>query len=88
MLQAAGVQDRGHLTAVAQPVQVAASSRAFAAVEATMFLPGAMEMKLVTAINEIQDQLKNVQQMQAAVWAFAAILAGSSGCLGPSRQMW
>ena len=29
-LQAAGVQDREHLTAVAQRVQVAASSRAFA----------------------------------------------------------
>eukprot|EP00435_Cladocopium_sp_Y103_P046371 s1557_g13.t1 len=78
-LQAAGVKDGEHLTAVAQQPKVAASGRAFA-----LWCVGGNQV--VTWGKEdqggdsstVQDQLRNVQQIQATHFAFAAILADGS----------
>jgi len=78
-LQAAGVHDGQRLTAVAQQAKVAASRRAFA-----LWCCGGDQ--IVTWGNPcyggdssaVQDQLRNVQQIQATDGAFAALLADSS----------
>ena len=78
-LQAAGLEDGDHLTAIVQEAKLAATAAAFA-----LFCPGSD--RVVTWGNpdrggdssEVQDQLKGVQQVQATSYAFAAILAGGS----------
>eukprot|EP00435_Cladocopium_sp_Y103_P040989 s671_g11.t1 len=78
-LQAAGLEDGDHLTAIAVEANLAASGRAFA-----LFCCGGDQV--VTwgdpqnggDSSEVQDQLKGVQQVQATARAFAAILADGS----------
>ena len=78
-LQAAGVQDGEHITAVAQRANLAATTEAFA-----LWCCGGS--RVVTWGNPhrgghcsaVQDQLKKVQQIQATSGAFAAILANGS----------
>ena len=64
-LQAAGLEDGDHLTAIAVEAKLAATDAAFA-----LYCSGAS--------SEVQDQLKGVQQFHATKWAFAAILADGS----------
>ena len=77
--KAAGVQDGENITAVAQRASLSATLRLLlsGAVEATEWLPGAMQMQVVDC-SAIQDQLEDVQQIQAASVAFAAILSDGS----------
>ena len=78
-LQAAGLEDGDHLTAVVLEAKVTATARAFA-----LFCSGGD--RVVTwgkpdsggDSSEVQDQLKGVQQLQATCSAFAAILADGS----------
>ena len=78
-LQAAGVHDGEHLTAVAQQLQIASAESAF-----VLWCCGGS--KIITWGNPgnggdcsaVQDQLLNVQQIQATERAFAAILADGS----------
>ena len=78
-LQAAGLEDGDHLTAIAIEAKLAATDDAFA-----LFCCGGD--RVVTWGNpycggdssEIQDQLKGVQQIQATGHSFAAILADGS----------
>jgi predicted short-subunit dehydrogenase-like oxidoreductase (DUF2520 family) len=78
-LQAAEVQEGDHLTAAAQQVNISASTQAFA-----LWCCGGS--KILTWGNPeygadcslVQDQLKNVLQIQATSGAFAAILADGS----------
>ena len=78
-LLTAGIQEGAHLTVVAQQPKVAATSAAFA-----MWCCGGD--RTVTWGNSrhgadssaVQDQLKNVQQVQATTAAFAATLADGS----------
>ena len=78
-LQAAGIQEEECLTAVAQQANVSATVEAFA-----VFCCGGNQM--VTwgrpdrggDCSAVQDQLKNVVQVQATDGAFAAILADGS----------
>ena len=78
-LQAAGIEDGDHLTAIAIEAKVAATERAFA-----LFCPGGDRLVTWGAPNlggdssQVQDQLKGVQQVQATHEAFAAILADGS----------
>ena len=86
-LQAAGLQGGDHLTAIVQQAKMAATRRAFA-----MWCYGGD--RIVTwgdrnsggDSSEVQDQLRNVKQIQATWGAFAAILAdGSVVYLGVRR---
>jgi len=78
-LQDAGLEDGDHLTAIAVEAKLAATDEAFA-----FFCPGGDWV--VTwgdplsggDSSEVQDQLKDVQQVQATNRAFAAILANGS----------
>ena len=78
-LQAAGLEDGDHLTAIVLEAKLAAASEAFA-----LFCPGGD--RVVTwgqptsggDSSEVQDQLKGVWQLQATERAFAAILADGS----------
>eukprot|EP00435_Cladocopium_sp_Y103_P014007 s1113_g3.t1 len=78
-LQAAGLEDGDHLTAIVQEAKLAATPAAFA-----FFCPGGD--RVVTWGHDrhggdssgVQDQLKGVQQVQATFGAFAAILADGS----------
>ena len=78
-LQAAGLEDGDHLTAIVIEAKVAKTHRAFA-----LFCSGGD--RVVTRGNpkeggdssEVQDQLKGVQQVQATRNAFAAILSDGS----------
>ena len=78
-LQAAEVREGDHLTAAAQQVNISASTQAFA-----LWCCGGS--KILTWGNPeygadcslVQDQLKNVLQIQATSGAFAAILADGS----------
>ena len=78
-LQNSGVQDGENLTAVAQQVKIAASYRAF-----DLWCLGGNQV--VTWGNPdfggdcsaVKDQLRDVQQIWAAGFAFAAILADGS----------
>ena len=78
-LQAAGLKDGDHLTAIVIEAKVAAAAAAFA-----LFCPGGD--RVVTwgdpdwggDSSEVQDLLKGVQQIQATNYAFAAILADGS----------
>ena len=78
-LQAAGVQDGEHITAVAQRASLSATTQAFA-----LWCSGSN--RVVTwgspraggDCSAVQDQLKNAQQIQATDWAFAAVLADGS----------
>ena len=78
-LQAAGLQDGLHLTAVVLEAQLATTDVAFA-----LFCPGGDRVVTWGQPNqggdssEVQDQLKGVQQLQATNFAFAAILADGS----------
>ena len=67
-LQAAGLQDEDHLTAIAIPAKVAATDQAIAWGEPDYGGDS----------SEVKDQLKGVQQVHANVRAFAAILADGS----------
>ena len=78
-LQATGLEDGDHLTAIAVEAKLAATGEAFA-----LFCPGGD--RVVTwgtpdsggGSSEVQDRLKGVQQAQATGFAFAAILADGS----------
>ena len=78
-LQAARLEDGDHLTAIAVEAKLAATDAAFA-----LFCSGGD--RVVTwgrpdeggDSSEVQDQLKDVQQLQATEQAFAAILADES----------
>ena len=78
-LQAAGLEDGAHLTAIAIEAKVAARGQAFA-----LFCFGGDQV--VTwgeslhggDSSEVQDQLKGVQQVHAASGTFAAILGNGS----------
>ena len=78
-LQAAGLEDGDHLTAIVLEAKVTATAAAFA-------LFGSGGDRVVTwgdpdwggDSSEVQDQLKGVQQLQATDQAFAAILADGS----------
>ena len=78
-LQAAGLEDGDHLTAIVIDAKAAKTHRAFA-----VFCSGGDQV--VTwgdpdyggDSSEVQDQLKGVQQVQATYCAFAAILADGS----------
>ena len=78
-LQAAGLEDGDHLTAIAIEAKVAATGAAFA-----LFCCGGD--RVVTwgksdyggDSSEVQDRLKGVQQVQSNIRAFAAILADGS----------
>ena len=79
LLKAAGVQDGEHLTAVAQRARVTATREAFA-----VWCCGGNwvvtwgNIKSGRNCSLVKDQLRNVQQIQAAYGAFAAILADGS----------
>ena len=86
-LQAAGLEDGDHLTAIAVEAKLAATGEAFA-----LFCPGGDwvvtwgDPAYGGDSSAVQDQLQGVQQVQATTGAFAAILADGSGCdLGRSR---
>ena len=74
-LQAAGLQEGDHLTAIAIPVKVAAT-----AVAVALWCCGGTRVVTWGGIDfggdssEVKDQLKGVQQVHAAYGAFAAIL--------------
>ena len=78
-LQAAGLEDGDHLTAIAVEAKLAATDAAFA-----FYCSGGD--RVVTwgrpddggDSSEVQDQLEGVQQLQATGEAFAAILADGS----------
>ena len=80
-LQAAGMEEGTHLTAVAQQAQISATERAFAA----WYVGGE---RIVTwgdrsfggdsSSIEVQLKHKNIQQVQATRGAFAAVLADGS----------
>eukprot|EP00435_Cladocopium_sp_Y103_P072719 s528_g41.t1 len=78
-LQAAGLEDGDHLTAIVLEAKLASTEDAFA-----LFCPGGD--RVVTwgspdhggDSSEVQDQLKGVQQVKATLHAFAAILADGS----------
>ena len=78
-MQAAGLEDGDHLTAIVLEAKVAAMEQAFAS-----FCCGGD--RIVTwrspahggDSSEVQDQLKGVQQVQATQCAFAALLADGS----------
>ena len=81
-LQAAGLEDGDHLTAIAVEAKLAATDAAFA-----LYCSGGD--RVVTwgkpdygdyggDSSQVQDQLKGVQQVQATLSAFAAILADGS----------
>jgi hypothetical protein len=78
-LLAAGLQEGDHLTAIVQQAKMAATDEAFA-----MWCCGGD--RIVTwgrpdrggDSSAVQDQLRNVQQVQATCGAFAAILADGS----------
>ena len=78
-LEVAGVEDGGYLTAVAQQVQVAATLGAFA-----LWCCGGNQVVAWGKADEggdcaaVQDQLRNVLEIQGTHWAFAAILANGS----------
>ena len=78
-LQAAGVQEGDQLTAVAQEAKMVATRRAFA-----LWCHGGDHIVTWGArlaggdASEVQSQLRNVLQVQAADEAFAAILADGS----------
>ena len=76
-LQAAGLEDGDHLTAVVLEAKLAATGRTFA-----LFCSGGDRVVTwgleVGGGSEVQGQLKGVQQVQAAKYAFAAILADGS----------
>ena len=78
-LQAAGLQDGLHVTAIVLEAQLAATDAAFA-----LFCSGGDRVVTWGKPNrggdssEVQDQLKGVQQLQATERAFAAILADGS----------
>ena len=78
-LQAAGIQEEECLTAVAQQANVSATVAAFA-----VFCCGGNQMVTWGSPDQggdcsaVQDQLRNVQQIQATDMAFAAILADGS----------
>ena len=78
-LQAAGIQEEECLTAVAQQANVSATVAAFA-----VFCCGGNQMVTWGSPDQggdcsaVQDQLKNVVQVQATDGAFAAILADGS----------
>ena len=78
-LQAAGLEDGDHLTAIAVEARLAATDRVFA-----LFCCGGD--RVVTwgdpdwgvDSSQVQDRLKGVQQVQASCSAFAAILSDGS----------
>ena len=78
-LQAAGLEDGDHLTAIAVEARLAATDRAFA-----LFCPGGDRVVtwgpsgLGGDSSHVQDQLKGVQKVQASYGAFAAILTDGS----------
>jgi alpha-tubulin suppressor-like RCC1 family protein len=78
-LQDSGVQEGEHLTAVAQQVKIAASFKAFA-----LWCSGGNQVvawgnpDFGGDCSAVKDQLRDVQQIQAAGSAFAAILADGS----------
>eukprot|EP00435_Cladocopium_sp_Y103_P051732 s119_g16.t1 len=78
-LEASGIQDGDLITAVAQLPKLVAARRAFA-----MRCPGGDKIVAWGDSNyggdssEVQRQLRNVQQVQAALYAFAAILCDGS----------
>ena len=78
-LEAAGIEDGDHATAVDIEAKVAATERAFA-----LFCSGGDRLVTWGSPNhggdssQVQDQLKGVQQLQATQCAFAAILADGS----------
>ena len=84
-LQAAGLEDGDHLTAIVLEAKLAATGRLRAVAGAfALFCPGGD--RVVTwgypenggDSSKVQDQLKGVQQVQATSEAFAAILADGS----------
>ena len=78
-LQAAGLEDGDHLTAIAVEARLAATDRAFA-----LFCPGGDRVVtwgpsgLGGDSSHVQEQLKGVQKVQASYGAFAAILTDGS----------
>eukprot|EP00435_Cladocopium_sp_Y103_P026523 s1668_g6.t1 len=78
-LEAAGLEDGGHLTAIVLEAKLAATSQAFA-----LFCSGGDRVVTWGKPNsggdssEVRNQLKGVQQLQATGLAFAAILADGS----------
>eukprot|EP00435_Cladocopium_sp_Y103_P043377 s671_g12.t1 len=78
-LQAAGLQDGDHLTAIAVEAKLAATNAAFA-----LFCSGGDRVvawgnpRYGSDSSEVPDQLKSVQQVQASFGAFAAILGDGS----------
>ena len=94
-LQAAGLEDGDQLTAIVLETKLVATASAFA-----LFCSGGD--RVVTwgspayggDSSEVQEQLKGVQQLQATVFAFAAILAdrsvvtwGKPDCGGDSSEV-
>jgi hypothetical protein len=79
-LQAAGIQDGDHITAIAQQkAQLAATAGAFALWRCrgdTVVTWG--DSSCGGDSSEVQDQLRSVQQVQASYHAFAAVLADGS----------
>ena len=78
-LQSAGVQDGERLTVVAQQPNMIATARAFAMWSCgsnTVIIWGDPDSG--GDCSAVQDQLRNVKQIQATNWAFAAILANGS----------
>ncbi|OLP96545.1 putative E3 ubiquitin-protein ligase HERC2 [Symbiodinium microadriaticum] len=73
-IQKANLQNGGSLTLHVRQVQVLACSRAFAAILGD----GSVVSWGRTDFSAVQDQLKNVQQIQASIAAFAAILNDGS----------
>ena len=76
-LQAAGIHEGDHLTAVVQQTKVAASSRAFALCCGDKTVTWGDSLCGGDS-SEVQHQLKGVQQVQSTTAAFAAILADGS----------
>ena len=76
-LQAAGLEDGDHLTAIVLEAKLAAAAEAFA-----LYCFGGDRVVTwgleVGGGSKVQDQLKGVQQVQATSKAFAAILADGS----------
>ena len=77
-LQAAGVQDGEHLTAVAGQVRVKAGIYAFAICGGNDLMLSWGRPDRGGDCSPVQNQLRNVQQIQATLWAFAAISADGS----------
>ena len=83
------LQNGDSLTLHISPVQVCRAKHAFAA-DASVVTSGSCWR----AFTAVQNQLKNVQQIQATDWAFAAILGdrsvvtwGDAGCGGDSSAV-